>query len=492
MSKRRKYDGRNKRSFVIILILAIIIVGVFSFFIYKYSKASKIEYVIESGSVLQDVQKNYINIDDDGILKIRWNDDYYLKYNDKKYELGDRVISYNTLTGGMKLYGDFYEIASDGKIIELKDETVLPNTTNCKFYKLDDRKYLLIDTKIVSDDYSIETNSYLLVELDKAGNAKLSNNKVNLKTISPVKLVTSEYTFDIANEILSYKDLEIDLKKIIGSTNQYVPEDDGSGKEDDKEGTNDNEFDNNIGIGTGTQGGAGGVINNTDIGNTTPEEDIMDKVKMTSVIRIIEGITQIDIDYVIYDPYNEYKSVYVEVSSKAKRETIHLSKTDTHLTLSGLTANTEYKLKFVYTTDEENQETGALDSVVNIFEEFDLKTKMPEYSITVHKISNIEQNILTCKVNLQEDFKIKMVNVNLSFDHFVHDIETGDKIVDTASLDESFEVKNNNIKYILGNFIIDNYNIEPDTLLKLTVKSVVTEDDLELPVNSGYTFRYGR
>ena len=93
MSKRRKYDGRNKRSFVIILILAIIIVGVFSFFIYKYSKASKIEYVIESGSVLQDVQKNYLNIDDDGIIKIRWNDDYYLKYNDQKYELGDRVIS---------------------------------------------------------------------------------------------------------------------------------------------------------------------------------------------------------------------------------------------------------------------------------------------------------------------------------------------------------------------------------------------------------------
>ena len=49
------------------------------------------------------------------------------------------------------------------------------NTTIPKFYKIDDRKYLVVDSKIVSEDYSIEANNYLLVELDKAGNAKLSN-----------------------------------------------------------------------------------------------------------------------------------------------------------------------------------------------------------------------------------------------------------------------------------------------------------------------------
>ena len=108
MSKRRKYDGRNKRSFIIILILAIFIVGIFSFFIYKYSKASKIEYVLESGVVLQDVKKNYISLDDDAVLKIRWNQDYYLKYNDEKISLGDKVIAFNAITGGMKMYVNFY------------------------------------------------------------------------------------------------------------------------------------------------------------------------------------------------------------------------------------------------------------------------------------------------------------------------------------------------------------------------------------------------
>ena len=132
---RRKYDIRNKKSFIIILILSIAIISVFSLFIYKYSKASKIEYVIESGTVLQDVDKNYISVDDDALLKIRWNDSYYLVYNDEKINLGKKVIAYNTITGSMKLYGTFYEIASDGKIVENKNETILDNTTDCKFYK---------------------------------------------------------------------------------------------------------------------------------------------------------------------------------------------------------------------------------------------------------------------------------------------------------------------------------------------------------------------
>ena len=46
---RRKYDMRNKKSFLIIIILAILVVGVFSLFIYRYNKASKIEYILQEG-----------------------------------------------------------------------------------------------------------------------------------------------------------------------------------------------------------------------------------------------------------------------------------------------------------------------------------------------------------------------------------------------------------------------------------------------------------
>ena len=140
MDKRRKYNGKNKLSFIIILVVSIVIIGIFSLFIFKYSKISKIKYEIESGSVIQDVDKNHITLDNSAALKIKWGGKYYLINEEENINLGKKVIVYNTVTGRMNLYGTFYEINADGKIIELKDENILKNTTETKFYKLDDRE----------------------------------------------------------------------------------------------------------------------------------------------------------------------------------------------------------------------------------------------------------------------------------------------------------------------------------------------------------------
>ena len=492
MSKRRKYDGKSKLGLIIILIVSIVIVGVFSLFIYRYSKASKIKYVIEAGSVIQDINRNYLTIDNDAELRIRWNGNYYLIYDDKNVNLGKKVITYNTITDGMKLYGTFYEIKSDGKIQEYHNETRLANTTNSKFYKLDDREYLIVDSKISSEDYSIEATGYLLVELDKLGNAKLSNNKLNLKTISPTKLVTSDYIFDIANEILQFGDYNIDLKKIIGSTNQYVPEevkpekDNPTGTPGEGTGTG-----TGTGNGNGTGTGAGNVINGAENEDLPPVTDLLDKVKMTSIIRIVEGITQIDVDYVIYDPYNEYGSVYVEVVSPDKIEVIQLSKTENHLSLTNLLANTEYRLNFIYTISKTNTETGEVDTITNTFDSFLLKTKMPEYSVSVYKISKV-YNTLTYKVDLQSGYSISNVNVEMSFNHEVLDEETGEEKEEVATLSSNVLVPATGAKYVTGTFDISGYELTSDTLLKLTVKSVGVTDEYILPINSSYTFRFGR
>lgn len=494
MSKLRKYNIKNKRSFIVILILTILIIGVFSLFIYKYTKSSKIEYVLETGDIVQDLSSNYLTMDEDAILKVRWDGTYYLEQNKEKTNLNTRVIAYNTITGKMKLYGNFYEIMSDGKIVENKKETILPNTTECRFYKIDDRKYLLVDTKIYSDDYSIEANSYLLVELDKAGNAKLSNDKINLKTISPTKLVTSKYTFDIANEILKYGNYEIDLKKIIGSTNEYTEENEDNNKENGTTNNSSNEGTNNItnNIGSGVNNGqTSGIINDSNSnssGNTPTLDEIMNKVKMTSIMRVVEGITQIDIDYVIYDPYNQYNSVYVEVVSPTKVDIVYLSKNDTHITLNNLTANTKYKLNFIYTTTKENLETNELEQVPYTFEQFESITAMPNYKISINKISKVN-NKLTYKVDLQENYPITKVNVNLSFDYEEIDYETGITLTKRASIDSSSTVSNNN-SYVLGDIDISGYNFSKNTLLKLTIKSVITPNG-ELLINSSDTFGFG-
>ena len=220
---RRKYDLRNKKSFLLIVVLAVLVGIVFSLFIYKYNKASKIEYDISSGAIIQDVDRNFIKLSDDAKLKYRWNGNYYLLYQDKKVSLGKKVVVYDELTGQLKIYGDVYLIQKNGKILNCKDETVLENTTKSSFYKIADREYLLVDRVIKTSDNKASTSGYLLVELDKLGNAKLSNYSMNLKTITPTQLVTSEYTFDINNELLNFGDNDIDCKKIIGSTNKYEP-----------------------------------------------------------------------------------------------------------------------------------------------------------------------------------------------------------------------------------------------------------------------------
>lgn len=503
---KRKYDIRNKKNFVLILVLSIAVICIFSLFIYKYKQAGKIEYLIETGSVIQDTDKNFINVEADATLKIRWNDNYYLIYQDKKINLGKKVIVYNTITGGMKLYGNFYEIEENGKIVDYKDETVLANTTDTKFYKLADREYLLVDRRISSMDGSIEADNYLLVELDKLGNAKLSNYKLNLKTITPTVLVTSKYRFDIANEILNFGAYDIDLKKILGSSNQYKPEEDDDSDGEGGTGTgtgtgsgtgtgDGNGNGNGSGSGTGTgmgtgdgTGGSGDVINNNESGNITDIEQIKDKTKMTSIVRFTEGLTQIDFDYVIYDPYNEYKSVYAEIIKPESEsiEVIHLSKNDTHMVLNNLLANTEYKVKFIYTTLD--SETNKLVSTT--FEELTLKTKMPVYKIGVQKVSKF-YNYITYEVFLQEGYSIDKVNVNLSFDYTeVVDTETMQEEVKTASIPSTVPVVDG-VKSVRGTIDITGYSIDEDALLKLTVVSVEKENEF-LDIDSSYTFRFGR
>lgn len=481
MDKRRKYNGKNKLSFIIILIVSIVIIAIFSLFIFKYSKISKIKYVIESGSVIQDVNKNYLTVDNEAALKIKWGGKYYLVKGEENIDLGKKVIIYNSITGRMNLYGTFYEINADGKIIEHKDENILKNTTQTKFYKLDDREYLLVDSKIYSEDNSIQTDNYLLVELDKAGNAKLSNNKINLKTITPTKLVTSGYTFDIANEILNFGDYDIDLKKIIGSTNQYVPETEGDSTDEGNGGTGNNTTGNGTGNGFGTGFGTGtgnNVINNNDTGDVNDMDDLKDNGKMTSVIRVAEGLNQIDIDYVVYDPLNEYKSLYIEVIRKGKVDIVYLDKSNTHVTLSDLLPNTEYQLNFIYTTSNDS----------DYFGQFNLKTKKPEYGIFAERISTVEK-YLEYKVNLQEDFKITFINTSILFEAYNKDTSKVEKIPIVDSFDISD--KDLHLGYVKRTISLAKYSMKSDTVIYLSVDSVESPFG-HIDIGTTNSFRIGR
>ena len=412
----RKYDKRNKIYFGIVLVASLILIIIFSFFIAKVIKNGKIEYFIDEGSILYDKDKNLIKLESESVLKIKWNDEYYLMEDKNMYLLGTNSIIYNPSKDIMQLYGKYYEVTSGGEdnVIVYEDETVV-RTTESKFLKIADRKYLIIDPVIKTENGSLNTKNYLIVELDKMGNATLINNEVNLKTFEPTTIITSNFTFDIANEQLTISDQIIDLKKIIGSTNEYVkPEDKPSDGEDDN--SSDNNTGNNDGNtseGGNNEGQTGGNNNNNDDENI---DDIIDKTKTTSIISVNPSVGNISIDYVIYDPLNEYESVFVEVrdDNNTLVSVGYFDKMNTNFIITGLKANITYNLTFKYVYYREGVR------VEEKFDEASVTVGKPSISLRVDKVTS---KTIYYTVLLDKDYSLDTLTVNL-----VSDLEDGSQI----------------------------------------------------------------
>lgn len=465
----RKYNNRTKKTMIIIGILCIVLIAIFSYAIKKSIDIDKTAYKISSGSILFDKEYNMLTTNTDGILRIKWGGDYYLKYNDKDNDIGTHAVIYNSNNGDTALYGKFYEVTKEGEVEVIKGENIIKSSVNSKFYKLADRKYLIIDRTIESSDSSFVTSNYLIINLDKLGNATLLNDKTSYKTIKPTILRTSAYVFDIANEKLNFGGEDIDLKKIIGSTNEYdedtydlnanVKDEEGTGTgngtgegsgsgcgggsgegsgagggsgtgSDTPGGSTGEGGGSGGGSGNGTGGSSGGggsggtnietngngttaggsstSNNNYDSGiSDEAVQEIVNATKNTSVIRVTPNISSISIDYVVYDPKNEYKSVYVEVENSMTNQVnvVYLSKTDTNINISELTPNVYYNLTFKYSYYDDKKMLKEYT-----FDEVGVFTEIPKIILTATKITN---NKLYYKITLDKNYTITGGTINL-------------------------------------------------------------------------------
>lgn len=375
----RKYDIKNKRNIGIIIGISVIIIIMFSLIIKLFLSHDHREYLVDTGSLIFDKDKTIVKLDKSGIIKKKWNNDYYLTYNDKSILLGAAAISYNEDTSKIVLYGKYYEIGAGDDIVVTDGETEIKSSALTKFYKLADRKYLVIDKEIKTTDGLLSTTDFLLVDLDKVGNATLTNHKVSLKSFGGTTIVTSNYTFDVQNEILTYGSNKIDLKKIIGSSNTYTKE------ELIPEENKGSSSDNITNIGTDKTENKPGDSSGENKTGTTVVEEVKKATKRTSVISTNSTTNKITIDYVIYDPKKEYTSVYMEVNEEGtnKIDTIHLTASDTKYEINNLFPNTKYNLTFKYSyLDEEN------NLKTDVFDNISVTTKKPKINLKVTNISN--------------------------------------------------------------------------------------------------------
>ena len=523
----RKYNNKTKRTMLIIGVIFVIFIVIFSLFLKRYNEVKKTAYKIALSSILFDKELNKITTTKEATLKMKWAGDYYLNYEEKNYNLGKHSVVYNSNNGDISLYGKYYQVNKNGKVNNIKGENIIKSSVNSKFYKLEDRKYLIIDRTIEAVDSSIVTSNYLLINIDKSGNATLLNDKISLKTITPTKLRTSSYTFDIANELINFGGEDIDLKKIIGSTNEYDKDKydlnadnkdtnttgsgsgsgsgggngsgsgsgsgtgggngSGSGGGSGTGGGNGNGGGSGTGSGTGTGTGTGGGTGN----GTTPEnsssyvnsyssqvsdsavDEIIKATKNTSVIRITPNITSISIDYVVYDPDNDYKSVYVEVenTNTGLTNVVYLSKTDTNIVINNLTPNVYYNLTFKYSY----RENGT--NKEKVFDTFGTHTAVPQMYLTVTKVVD---NKIYYKINLNDSYNIVGGTINLLING---------QIIKNASI--PVKGKTNEISGQDCYFDITDLNLKKNQNTVITLKVVsINFNTYSVNPNISYKFRY--
>lgn len=376
----RALAAGNKKRFALFAIIIITIIILLITSLRLALKHEPEQYKIESNITLYDSDYVPIKTEEEATINKRWDGNYYLTLNNSKstYKLNKKVVSFNEKNSKVTLYGEVFKVLFDGQVEKYIKDTEIKNNSGDQFYKIADRQYLLISDSIKNDSGSISTSKYLYVIIDKSGNTLILNNEIYAKTINPIVLTTSSYKFDIANEKLLVGSNEIDLKKIIGSSNEYKekePEEEpeenrNEDKEDSKdkveheqnnnnngnqnsniqngEGTavgnqnTQNNQNNNSNSGSNVQGGgqSGGITNSNT--NKTPLS------KSVSLRGAIATSSYIDIEYAVQDPENKYQTVYAFIEAVGYENMIALDKNATTYRLTDLEPNTEYKITLGY------------------------------------------------------------------------------------------------------------------------------------------------
>lgn len=392
----RRLTAGNKKVFTLFTIIIIGIIALLILCLTLILKIPKEEYIIEDGNFLYDENYNPIILESDGLIEKKWTGSYYLMDNGtgEEYELGSHSVAYQPNSKTINLYGNMYRVYMDGAVSKLSKNNTISRISEDQLYKLGDRKYMVIGNTIVNQTGALSTENYLLILLDKAGNTYLLNNELNSKTIKPMIIRTQTFEFDVANEKLIYQENEIDLKKIIGSTNNYVEieeeNNDNSAQLPNMQGqggttiiqnnNNQTNIENNEQTNIQNNYQNNQNINISDSNNNDEEKTELSRsvnIKGTSV-----GANYIDVEYQITDPENKYQTVYLLVDGGETTKTIALDKEQTNYRITGLEPNKEYKITLaVKQVDEEGITQESIEDIIVS------RTVKPESSMSISKIT---------------------------------------------------------------------------------------------------------
>lgn len=406
----RKLNGRNKIFIIIFSIIVVVMIVILVSAVGIAQKNGSTVYSVSNNSIVFDSETNLIDTSKGGSIKQRWNGTYYyLDIDDVEYELGDIPVVYEKSKDKIEIFGQNYLVNKDGSIIEGEEFTEITNYSETQFYKLADREYLIVSPEIYTEDKSIYASKYLLVYLDKKGNASVLNDSINLKTINPLTLVFDKYKFDIANEKLLIDTKNIDLKQVIGSTNEYKEKEHHMNDEVDLDYENladqynalVDSFQQYIDDSTLFIDAANTIFANanfnvtnsivqgtTNSGNTA--NNLTNITKMVSLRGAIANSTHIDVTYAVSDVGDQYQVVYLLVTGiidgEETTEKVLLDKYGSTYRIPKLSPRHEYTISLGY-IERVKDLAGEWILQDQVEDTINVRTIKPDISIKIDKIS---------------------------------------------------------------------------------------------------------
>lgn len=418
-------------------------------------------YTVPAGSVVYDEENEYIPIEEDATLYQKSDENYYLKTADKEvYSLGGNAVIKDGESGSIVIYGDLYQIAADGTVTSSTGRNEVSDLSQAALYKMADRKYLMTGKTIESTDSTYETSGYVYINIYKSGTAVLMNDEAYKNMVYPIMLKSDDLYFDISSEYALFGENLVNLKNVLGSTNEYTGDaliyseglvDDeqyataannpdsitivagnggsggsgGSAGNGGSGGSGGSAGDGGTG-GDGGSGGTGGVGGNGGTGGVGGDggsggdggrgsDANISALKWVELSGVTAGIGTIDVNYFVSDITDDYVSVYLlvdhkDASGNTKTDKIYLNKTSTHYTITGCTPGTNYTVTLCY--DAYYSTGGIIDDEPTSVKQDSVKVKTGSNLGTIEVVS-LNESSVSFDVSLNSNYLISSGKVAL-------------------------------------------------------------------------------
>ena len=382
------------------------------------------QYAMEIGSLVYDNAYSRINLEGNGEVHRELNGNWNLKVDGgEKYDLGKKTVAYEPQSGSLKVFGGGWQFKEDGTVVKLSNFEEIP-LTESGFIKLSDRKYVLVGDDIHDASGKVTADGFLYIIADKAGNAHMMNDVMNVTSMDEMILNEGDFQYNIAEETLALGENVVDLQSVMSALN--VVEDPfnlgrkkyaytirggnggaggkgGAGGIGGRGGTGGIGGDGGSG-GDGGAGGAGGAGGNGgSINGSNQSQNITGRMGMY-IKSIDKSSNKLVVHFRINDTFGNYGEIEVRVkpSSGSGKEIIkRVGPDDEEVTFDQLTAGKRYTVTIGYYDEEEDGEFRSMDVV---------RATTEDVSISFY-ITQVNSDDVCYSVQLDEDYVTSFTRV---------------------------------------------------------------------------------